>query len=32
MKIGLVTSYMPPHLGGIEQIAQSLYEATPRTG
>lgn len=26
MKIGLVTSYMPPHLGGIEQIAESLYQ------
>jgi glycosyltransferase involved in cell wall biosynthesis len=25
MKIGLVTSYMPPHLGGIEQIAESLF-------
>ena len=26
MKIGLVTSYMPPHLGGIEQIAENLYQ------
>jgi glycosyltransferase involved in cell wall biosynthesis len=26
MKIGLVTSYMPPHLGGIEQIAESLFQ------
>lgn len=25
MKIGLVSSYMPPHLGGIEQIAESLF-------
>src|SRR5436190_13606167 len=24
MKVGLVTSYMPPHLGGIEQIAENL--------
>ena len=26
MKIGLVSSYMPPHLGGIEQIAESLFQ------
>jgi glycosyltransferase involved in cell wall biosynthesis len=25
MKIGLVTSYMPPHLGGIERIAENLF-------
>jgi len=25
MKLGLVTSYMPPHLGGMEQIAETLY-------
>ena len=25
MKVGLVTSYMPPHLGGIEQIAENLF-------
>lgn len=26
MRIALATSYMPPHLGGIETIAQHLYE------
>jgi glycosyltransferase involved in cell wall biosynthesis len=26
MRIALVTSYMPPHLGGIETIGQHLYE------
>lgn len=25
MKLGLVTSFMPPHLGGMEQIAETLY-------
>jgi glycosyltransferase involved in cell wall biosynthesis len=25
MKIGIVSSYMPPHLGGIEQIAETLF-------
>lgn len=25
MKLGLVTSYMPPHLGGIERIAEILF-------
>jgi hypothetical protein len=25
MKVGLVTSYMPPHLGGIERIAETRF-------
>jgi glycosyltransferase involved in cell wall biosynthesis len=25
MKVALVTSYMPPHLGGLEQIAESIF-------
>lgn len=25
MRVGLVTNYMPPHLGGLEQIAESLF-------
>lgn len=25
MKLGFVTSYMPPHLGGLERIAETLY-------
>jgi hypothetical protein len=25
MRVGLVTSYMPPHLGGIERIAENLF-------
>jgi glycosyltransferase involved in cell wall biosynthesis len=32
MKIGLVTSYMPPHLGGIEQIAESLFQGYAANG
>jgi len=32
MKIGLVTSYMPPHLGGIEQIAESLFRGYAAQG
>jgi glycosyltransferase involved in cell wall biosynthesis len=32
MKIGLVSSYMPPHLGGIEQIAENLFEGYRRRG
>lgn len=32
MKIGLVSSYMPPHLGGIEQIAESLFQGYRRRG
>ena len=27
MKIGIVTHYMPPHIGGIELVAESLYRA-----
>lgn len=27
MKIGIVTHYMPPHIGGIELVADSLYRA-----
>lgn len=27
MKIGVVTHYMPPHIGGIELVADSLYRA-----
>ena len=30
MKIGLVSSYMPPHLGGIEQIGESLFQGYRR--
>jgi len=32
MRIALVTSYMPPHLGGIETIAQHLYEGYAARG
>ena len=32
MKVGLVTSYMPPHLGGIEQIAESLFTGYASSG
>ena len=27
MKIGIVTHYMPPHIGGIELVSESLYSA-----
>jgi len=27
MKIGIVTHYMPPHIGGIELVAESLFQA-----
>ncbi len=32
MNVGLVTSYMPPHLGGIEQIAESLFTGYAGSG
>src|SRR5438876_624779 len=32
MKVGLVTSYMPPHLGGIEQIAENLFTGYTSAG
>jgi D-inositol-3-phosphate glycosyltransferase len=32
MKIGLVTSYMFPHLGGIERIAENLFEGYRAAG
>lgn len=32
MKVGLVSSYMPPHLGGLEQIAESLFRGYRRSG
>lgn len=32
MKLGLVTSYMPPHLGGIERIAEILFTGYASTG
>lgn len=32
MKIGIVSSYMPPHLGGIEQIAETLFSGYRRRG
>src|SRR2546421_3867599 len=32
MKVGLVTSYMPPHLGGIEQIAEDLFTGYTSAG
>jgi len=32
MKIGLVSHYMPPHVGGVEQIAESLFSGYRRRG
>lgn len=32
MKVGLVTSYMPPHLGGIERIAENLFTGYTDSG
>ena len=32
MKVGLVTSYMPPHLGGIERIAENLFTGYADSG
>src|SRR6266542_824164 len=32
MKVGLVTSYMPPHLGGIERIAENLFAGYTDSG
>jgi glycosyltransferase involved in cell wall biosynthesis len=32
MRIGLVTSYMPPHLGGIERIGENLFQGYARHG
>jgi len=32
MKIGIVTHYMPPHIGGIELVADSLYRAYREAG
>ena len=32
MKVGLVTSYMPPHLGGIERIAENLFNGYTESG
>ncbi len=32
MKIGLVSSYMPPHLGGLEQIGETLFQGYARRG
>jgi D-inositol-3-phosphate glycosyltransferase len=32
MRIALVTSYMPPHLGGIETIGQHLYDGYRASG
>ncbi|HEY3381648.1 MAG TPA: glycosyltransferase family 4 protein [Vicinamibacterales bacterium] len=32
MRIALVTSYMPPHLGGIETIAQHLFDGYTARG
>ncbi|HSB10355.1 MAG TPA: glycosyltransferase family 4 protein [Blastocatellia bacterium] len=32
MKIGIVTHYMPPHIGGIELVADSLYDAYRSAG
>ena len=32
MRIGLVTSYMPPHLGGIERIGENLFQGYTRHG
>ncbi len=32
MRIGLVTHYMPPHLGGVEMVARTLYEGYRAAG
>lgn len=32
MKIGLVTHYMPPHLGGVEIVANTLYKGYRAAG
>jgi glycosyltransferase involved in cell wall biosynthesis len=32
MKIGVVTHYMPPHFGGIERVAETLFTAYAQTG
>jgi glycosyltransferase involved in cell wall biosynthesis len=32
MRVALVTSYMPPHLGGIETIAETLFTGYRRAG
>jgi len=32
MKVGLVTSYMPPHLGGTERIAENLFTGYTDSG
>ena len=32
MKIGIVTHYMPPHRGGIERVAETLFDAYRTAG
>jgi glycosyltransferase involved in cell wall biosynthesis len=32
LKIGIVTSFMPPHLGGLEVIAETLFNAYQKAG
>src|ERR1700674_3602614 len=32
MKIGLITHYMPPHMGGIERVADMLFAAYAHRG
>ena len=32
LRIGMVTHYMPPHIGGIEVVGQSLFEAYRAAG